>query len=164
MVTLHRLETLSNRRRLTRAVRHILALAKKLGPIRFYMHPPTENALKRSGLIRDLETSTDIEIHGLEPYPLFIQSLMTSQFILTDGGSIQEEAYYLHKPCLILRNRTERTDGLGENAILATWDVDADIAFLRGLIGRSPKKSGAESSLHASRIILKALNEFRSRH
>ena len=164
MVTLHRLETLSNKRRLARAIRHILALAKKLGPIRFYMHPPTENALKRSGLISDLELSPDIEIHGLEPYPLFIQSLMTSQFILTDGGSIQEEASYLCKPCLILRNRTERKEGIGKNAILATWDVNTDTAFLRGLIVGTSEKSENKPNMLASRIILQALNEFRSRH
>jgi len=164
MVTLHRLETLSSRRRLTRAIRHILALAKKLGPIRFYMHPPTENALKRSGLIRDVESSNNIEIHGLEPYPLFIQSLMTSQFILTDGGSIQEEASYLNKPCLILRNSTERPEGLGKNAILATWDVDTDTSFLCGLIGSSSKKNEIKPSMVASRIILQALNEFRPHH
>ena len=164
VATLHRLETLSNRRRLARAIGHILALARRLGTIRFYMHPPTENALKRSGLIRDIESSSDIEIHGLEPYPLFIQSLMTSEFILTDGGSIQEEASYLHKPCLILRNRTERTEGIGKNAILATWDADSDSAFLRDLTGKISKSGGDKSSLHASSIILETLNEFRSRH
>lgn len=162
VATLHRLETLSNKRRLARAIRHILALARKLGPIRFYIHPPTENALKRSGLINEVKSSVDIELHGLEPYPHFIRSLMQAKFILTDGGSIQEEASYLNKPCLILRNRTERIDGLGKNAILGTWDVETDVAFLKKKMSEILEQPAKESAMHASHVILETLDEFRS--
>lgn len=162
VATLHRLETVSNRRRLSRAIRHILMLADKLGTIRFYLHPPTENALKRSGLIRELDSSPRIELHRLEPYPQFINSLMRSEFILTDGGSIQEEAAYLKKPCLILRNRTERNEGIGQNAMLSTWDAAADLSFLTGKIGQNPEADDDATTMHASRTILRALDEFRS--
>lgn len=162
VVTLHRLETLSSKKRLTQAIRHILALTRTEGRIRFYMHPPTENALKRSGLMRDVSTSSDVEIRGLEPYPLFIRSLMAARFILTDGGSVQEEASYLRKPCIILRNRTERKEGIGKNAILTTWNVDTDSAFLRNIISQSVKKTEAYVPMQASRIILNAIDEFRS--
>lgn len=163
VVTLHRLETLSNKRRLARAIRHILALAKELGPLKFYIHPPTENALKKYGLVNDIESSAYIETHGLEPYPEFISSLMKSRFILTDGGSIQEEASYLMKPCLILRHRTERRDGIGDNAGLATWDIETDIAFLRNKIDELSRPRAMESEMHASQVILQSLEEFRLR-
>lgn len=163
VATLHRLETLSNKRRLSRAIRHILALANRLGPIRFYMHPPTENALKKNGLIDEVKSSTHIVLHGLESYPHFIHSLMAAKFVLTDGGSIQEEASYLKKPCLILRNRTERGDGLGENAILGTWDVEADTTFLKKKMCEIMEQPYNEAAMHASRTILDSLGEFRSR-
>lgn len=162
VATLHRLETLSNKRRLSRAIRHILALASRLGPIRFYMHPPTENALKKSGLIDEVKSSAHIVLHGLEPYPHFIHSLMAARFILTDGGSIQEEASYLKKPCLILRNRTERSDGLGKNAILGTWDVETDTTFLEKKMSEIMEQPDKESAMHASRVVLDTLDEFRS--
>src|SRR3989344_444111 len=162
VVTVHRLETLTNKRRLSPAIRHILALARKLGPIRFYIHPPTENALKRSGLMDEVKSSAHLELHGLEPYPHFIQSLMAARFILTDGGSIQEEASYLKKPCLILRNRTERIEGLGKNAILGTWDVETDAAFLKKKMSEIVEQSGEASAMHASHVILEALDDFRS--
>lgn len=164
VVTLHRLETLSNQRRLARAIRHIMALARAQGPVRFYMHPPTENALKRGGLVHEVCASRDVEIRGLEPYPLFIRSLMAARFILTDGGSVQEEASYLGKPCVILRNRTERREGIGKNAILTTWDANADSTFLSGAMSRSASKNGKSLPMQASRIILNAIDEFRSTH
>lgn len=51
---------------------------------------------------------------------------------MTDGGSNQEEAYYLGKPCLILRNTTERIEGLGKNALLAYGNVTIVTDFLKG--------------------------------
>lgn len=164
VATLHRLETLSSRRRLARAIQHILTLAREQGPVRFYMHPPTENALKRNGLMQDISASRDVEIRGLEPYPLFIRSLMAAKFILTDGGSVQEEASYLCKPCIILRNRTERKEGIGKNAILATWDVNRDSAFLKKMMRQSTVEIDQYPPMQASRIILSAIDEFRSSH
>jgi UDP-N-acetylglucosamine 2-epimerase len=111
--------------------------------------------------MKEIERSDHIELHELEPYPQFISSLMKARFILTDGGSIQEEASYLMKPCLILRNRTERIDGVGDNAILASWDAGADAAFLRKKIDELSQPRTGESEMYASRVILKSLDEFR---
>ena len=41
-----------------------------------------------------------------------------AEYLVTDGGSNQEEMYYMGKPCLLIRNHTERIEGLGENIIL----------------------------------------------
>ncbi len=45
-------------------------------------------------------------------YPELVWLMMKSCFILTDSGGIQEEAPTLKKPVLILRNLTERTEGV----------------------------------------------------
>jgi UDP-N-acetylglucosamine 2-epimerase (non-hydrolysing) len=157
VVTLHRLETLSSKTRLHRAVVHILALADALGDFRFYLHPPTENALRKAGLYDQVRQSPRIKLFGLSPYPEFVAALNGARFILTDGGSIQEEASYLNKPCLILRNRTERQDGLNQNAIISTWDLAQDTRHLqRAELAPVPRRE----HFHASRIILDALREF----
>ena len=53
-------------------------------------------------------------IYLIEPlsYEKFIYLMYKSYVILTDSGGIQEEATYLHKPTLILRNKTERKEAL----------------------------------------------------
>ncbi len=161
IVTLHRLETISNKRRLKRAVMHIIAMSEAMGPLCFYMHPPTENALKATGLIVLLTDSRHITIRGLAPYPDFMQALSQARFVLTDGGSIQEEASYLNKPCLLLRNRTERQEGIGENAILSTWDVNRDAAHLLQTEKQLTTRNDSPF-MEASRTILTALKEFRT--
>ena len=42
-----------------------------------------------------------------------------SKFVASDGGGLQEETYFLNKPILILRKKTERGWGLGETACLS---------------------------------------------
>ena len=51
--------------------------------------------------------------------------------MISDGGSVQEECYYLGQPCLIMRNRTERTHGLGDNAVLGRFDSDVIREFVK---------------------------------
>jgi len=160
IVTLHRLETLSSRRRLKRVINHILDLAQVLGKLHFYMHPPTENALRKTGLIQALKESANIHIFELAPYPEFINALSRARFVLTDGGSIQEESFYLRKPCLILRNRTERNEGIGKNAILSTWNPSQDASHLHSAEQEQPHETNSPD-LSASRTILNALQEFR---
>ena len=53
-------------------------------------------------------------IHLLEPlaYPDFVWLLARSYFVLSDSGGIQEEVPSLNKPVLVMRNVTERPEGL----------------------------------------------------
>jgi UDP-N-acetylglucosamine 2-epimerase len=53
-------------------------------------------------------------IHLLPPvgYPQLVDLLRRSHLVLTDSGGIQEEAPSLGKPVLVLRDVTERTEGI----------------------------------------------------
>lgn len=53
----------------------------------------------------------------LEPleYEHFVYLMSKSYIILTDSGGIQEEAPSLHKPVLVMRNTTERSEGIDAN-------------------------------------------------
>jgi len=66
----------------------------------------------------------------MQSYLNFSALLKSAKLVLTDGGSIQEECAYLNKPCLILRNRTERPDGLGRNARLWGFEDSAAEEYL----------------------------------
>ena len=53
-------------------------------------------------------------IHLMAPlqYNYFIWIMAKSYFIITDSGGVQEEAPYLGKPVLIIRNNTERIESI----------------------------------------------------
>jgi UDP-N-acetylglucosamine 2-epimerase (non-hydrolysing) len=68
---------------------------------------------------------------GKVPHSEFTDLLAGAAFAVTDSGGVQEEAALLGVPTLVHRKETERQDGLGENAELSGWDVDALEQFLR---------------------------------
>ena len=74
-------------------------------------------------------------IHLIDPleYPYLIWLMKQSYLILTDSGGIQEEAPSLGKPVLVLRDVTERTEG-----------IDAGTAIL---VGTDRKKIIASTSM-----------------
>jgi UDP-N-acetylglucosamine 2-epimerase (non-hydrolysing) len=53
-------------------------------------------------------------VHLIEPldYPAFVWLMKRSYLVLTDSGGVQEEAPSLGKPVLVMREVTERTEGV----------------------------------------------------
>lgn len=73
-------------------------------------------------------------IHLIPPldYQGFVRLMNRATLILTDSGGIQEEAPSLNKPTLVMREKTERPEG-----------VDAGVVKL---VGTNPEKIVAETS------------------
>lgn len=46
------------------------------------------------------------------PYATFVHAMKCARLILTDSGGVQEEGCALHKPVLVLREETERCEGV----------------------------------------------------
>jgi len=56
-------------------------------------------------------------------YENFVYLMSKSHFIITDSGGVQEEAPSLKKPVLVMREVTERQEGVAaKNAILVGTD------------------------------------------
>ncbi len=82
------------------------------------LHKLTEKLLKVGHLKNRVSRNKNVIIVPRLPYIKFTNLMREAEFVATDGGSNQEECHYLGKPCLILRNTSERIEGIGENAVL----------------------------------------------
>lgn len=141
VVTMHRVENLTSRRRVESFARVVLRIAAR-HRVRFVVHGPTEQTLRRGGIRRTLEDA-GVELVPLVPHSQFVPMLAAAPIVVTDGGSIQEECALLGVPTLLWRDRTERADGLGANVVLGRYDSAVIDAFLASpeRYRRSPQDS-----------------------
>jgi UDP-N-acetylglucosamine 2-epimerase (non-hydrolysing) len=128
VVSLHRFELLNNRRLLTQTV-ELLAEAAHRAPLLHVDHSVTVAALERFGLLGRFDGTRFVRIPRLRFFD-FVRIERRSAFVVTDSGGSQEECYYLDIPCLVHRRKTERREGLGENAVLSELRPDVLRAFL----------------------------------
>ena len=109
MITAHRRENLGEpMHNMFRAIRHVMDEypdVKAIYPI--HMNPVVRKAA-------DEELSGCDRVHIIEPLEVidFHNFLARSFMILTDSGGIQEEAPSLGKPVLVMRDTTERPEGI----------------------------------------------------
>jgi UDP-N-acetylglucosamine 2-epimerase len=129
LMAIHRVETLHRPSRLRLAAGLAARLGRE-GRAVFVLHPPTQRRLARAGLLDGLRRIPGLDLRPLLPHRDFVHLLRGASFAVTDGGSVQEEAACLGVPCLLLRERTERPDGLGANVVLSRFDPGAIHCFL----------------------------------
>jgi UDP-N-acetylglucosamine 2-epimerase (non-hydrolysing) len=110
----------------------------------FVDHPVTIAALERFGLDRQFDETAFVRIPRLRFFD-FVRIERLSAFVVTDSGGSQEECYYLDLPCLVHRLKTERREGLGENAVIS--DMSAEV--LRNFLG-DPTRFRRKTSLPAA--------------
>lgn len=117
----HRQENLINKTLLEKVINSVQEVSKDK-KVLFILHEITKIALQKNDLLNKIQNNKNIYIVDRLPYFELMHILKEAQFIVTDGGSNQEECYYLGLPTLILRNYSERQEGLGENAVLYKSD------------------------------------------
>jgi len=111
VLTLHRRESFGGPiENILKAVRQIASDYQDV-EIVFPVHP---NPAVRQAVIKILGGKRNSNIHLLDPlgYLDFVRLMKRSYLILTDSGGIQEEAPSLAKPVLVLRETTERPEGI----------------------------------------------------
>lgn len=109
VVTLHRHENIKSKKRLER----IISILENLSiPFMFSLHDNTKKQFQHYGLLDRLKSIKKIKIIENKNYADFIYLISKATLILTDGGSMQEESLIFKKPCILLRKKTERQEGL----------------------------------------------------
>jgi len=157
VVSLHRFENIFYKQRLGQLVDYLLDISKKYKLI-FMLHLPTKKQLVKFDLLGRLEQAENIELRPRYDYFQFIKLVIKSEFVITDGGSNQEESAYLGKPTLIFRKATERQDGLGVNAVISNYDKSLIDSFIDNYSVYN--KNAVEIEETPSRIIVNSLALF----
>lgn len=78
-------------------------------PIILPLHPRTQKIIKK------IKYSKNVKIIEPVSYLKMIVLLKNCKKVLTDSGGLQKEAYYLHKPCITMRDETEWIETLENN-------------------------------------------------
>lgn len=129
LVLLHRTELLENKQSLESILKTLRVHADKKNPIVFTMHTTTAERIKSYGFDHYLEHPY-IRIIPKQPYFDFMAIVKAADYIVTDGGGLQEDSFFLGIPVIVHRERTERQEGLGFNASISKMDVTKVAEFL----------------------------------
>ena len=133
VVSLHRFENIFTRRFESIIIPLLEKIANTDLVLIFVLHPSTRNVLEKNHkrLYRRLEQNRRIILKERYPYFHFMKLVETSEFVITDGGSNQEELSYMGKPTLLFREVTERIEGLDENAVISRFDTNIIMDFVK---------------------------------
>jgi len=145
IASIHRFENIYSRKALDRVAGTVREVAKQV-PMLFILHKVTEKQLRRFGLFETLQNSPGVEFRQRYDYFRFIRLVSHSEFVISDGGSNQEECHYLGKPILLLREVTERQEGLGTNCVLSKYDPDIIREFVRNYQRHAVRPAREDSS------------------
>lgn len=126
LVTLHRRENRAET--LLPLLGSVRRLAEQMPqtPFVYPVHPALGSQVK------DILGGTP-NIRVVEPlaYPAFLGELLRAQVVITDSGGVQEEAYQLGRPVVLLREQSEREDGVSEGRVVYAGTASLDQAVKR---------------------------------
>jgi len=119
LATFHRAETVDYPDRLNQIVKGLLAVAEVYGmPVVCSVHPRTR---KKLATLKYDES----KLMMLEPFGFFdfVELEKNAKLILSDSGTVSEEACILRVPCVVMRDTTERPEIIESgSAVVSTVD------------------------------------------
>ncbi|MFL2645407.1 MAG: non-hydrolyzing UDP-N-acetylglucosamine 2-epimerase [Dehalococcoidia bacterium] len=170
MVTAHRRENFG--RPLESICEALKSLASKYTEDIHVIYPVHPNPNVQSKVYKDLQGIKNISLIDPLNYFDFIQVLKHCFLIITDSGGIQEEAPTLKTPVFILRNQTERTEGVekGVGLMLGTDKtniinqtskvIEHQSEYQKYIKQSNPYGDGLASQRIVSKILHQPFNEF----
>lgn len=167
LITAHRRESFGEP--LDRVVRAIGRLAGRFPATRFvhviHPNPNVKDVVRRN--------STFANVTLVEPldYLALVRQMRRARLILTDSGGIQEEAPTFGKPVLVLREKTERPEGVEaglarlvgtdeEKIVAEASALLSDGAARRRMTGRNPYGDGRAAERIAAILLGRPFEPF----
>lgn len=129
VISTHRFENWVNKSAAERTLGLIEQITATIPGI-FILHSITRKKLEAFNMMQRLHSNLNIEIRNRYDYLDFIYLLSKGEFLVSDGGSNQEECHFMGKPCILLRKASERIDGIGKNVMLSEYDSEKVKAFV----------------------------------
>jgi UDP-GlcNAc3NAcA epimerase len=128
LATIHRAENTDNPARLRTLLTALERISSETVPVVLALHPRTRK------LIQQFDWQPE-HVTVIPPVP-YIDMLVLekhARMILTDSGGVQKEAYFLHVPCITLREETEWVETLdnGCNVLVGASDAERICAAAR---------------------------------
>ena len=153
VVSMHRAENLVGRTRFDFLMDRIVAASRAL-PVRFVLHPVTRRRLAETGWFARLQAEPGITLSERTDHAGFVRLMLAASCLLTDGGSNQEEAAMLGLPTLLLRDSTERPDGIADGTVvLSRLDAATIEAFIHRHVGRTWTPTAVAGDSPSARVV-----------
>ena len=136
VVTAHRRESIPHG--LARIASAVVRLAEQHRDITWVvpLHP---NPAVRDALAPDMASLPNVRCLDPLPYPDAVRLISGAKLVLTDSGGLQEEAPTLGVPVIVLRDKTERVEGVDAGWLqLAGTDPDRIVALTATALAAPP--------------------------
>lgn len=151
ITTIHRFENIFNKDRLEWIVSQLELVAEKFQVV-FVLHPPTKKQLISLQLYERIAALKTVTLCPRYDYMTFVGLLQECEFVISDGGSNQEECSYLGVPCLLMRSSSERQEGLGRNVVLSMYQESAVQSFMANY--KEYRVVEVSEKVHPSQVIV----------
>jgi UDP-GlcNAc3NAcA epimerase len=170
LATLHRAEN-TDPKQLLELLEQLNAAATRFGPLIFPIHPRTSAIVQRDGL--RWSPAANLTVIPPVGYLDMLKLLQGANWVLTDSGGLQKEAFFLGCPCVTLRNETEWVETLEGGAnfvagndgskLMERLDMLTGGARRRDFSAVSPT-SGPFGAGNASDLIVESICTFHEQH
>lgn len=130
VANIHRYENLSSEIRWQKILDVLIEAAEHI-PVYLVTMPNTAAKLQVDENARRRLEAANVKILPRLPFSRFVHLMHKANFMITDGGSNQQECFHFGLPCLILREKTESLEGIGGCCVLSRFDDGLIQDFLK---------------------------------
>lgn len=160
LATIHRAENTDDPLRISHICQALIELTQ-LAPVVLPLHPRTRATLAKLGLLSQVER--ELTVIAPVGYLDMLALEKQAQWIITDSGGVQKEAYFNQVPCITLRDETEWVE-LVQNGWNQLCSPEAPFSLV-SRIQAQPMSLVAKDQLygdgHAAEKIVEELVQFR---
>lgn len=139
LCTIHREENTNNLKNLYSIFSALIEISSSFR-ILLPLHPRTRKYLFRIEHINKKLSKSNIILSKPFSYLEILYLLRKCKLVITDSGGLQKEAYFVHKPSIILRNETEWKELVkSKYAFLAGTEKERIVSVFNDVINKSFK-------------------------